>query len=172
MKIVFSILSICGVVFFSFFAEANFYRYQDRDGREFFTNDIKQIPPEYQKTASVVQPDENRVTTGEHPSRKKSTTMVKEHKDRQGKGEEYWRKKASKLRQKLRDQQDEYHLVLKQLENQDQSGSNYVKKKSRTSLEKKKLKLEKDIAQTRRKLDVDLVEEARRADAYPGWIRE
>jgi hypothetical protein len=34
------------------------------------------------------------------------------------------------------------------------------------------LKLEKEIAQTRRRLEVDLPEEARRADAYPGWIRE
>jgi hypothetical protein len=34
------------------------------------------------------------------------------------------------------------------------------------------MQLEKKIAIAKRKLDVDLPEEARQADAYPGWIRE
>jgi hypothetical protein len=60
------------------------------------------------------------------------------------------------------------------LEDQDQKPKKIggKKNKSRTGLEKKKLKLEKDMAKTRRALELDLPEEARRADAYPGWIRE
>ncbi len=34
------------------------------------------------------------------------------------------------------------------------------------------MKLEKDIAKTRKMLEVDLPEEARRAEAYQGWIRQ
>jgi hypothetical protein len=60
------------------------------------------------------------------------------------------------------------------LEDQDQKPKHLssTKKKSHSSLEKKKIKLEMDIAKIRKTLEVDLPEEARRADAYPGWIRE
>jgi Domain of unknown function (DUF4124) len=155
-------------------AWADFYRYVDKEGKEFFTNDLKQVPQEYRSSATVVKPDESRVSVGEGPAAKgKAPASVREHKDKYGKGEEYWHRKAANLRLKLRDQQDEYDLVVKQLDDQDQKPKKIGgKKKSRSSLEKKMLKLEKDMAKTRRALEVDLPEEARKADAYPGWIRE
>jgi hypothetical protein len=147
----------------------------DNEGKEFFANDPKQIPQEYRGRATMVRPDESRVSVGDRPVAPGRTPVtVKEHKDKYGKGEEYWHRKAANLRLKLRDQQDEYNLVLKQMEDQDQKPKKMTnkKKKSRSSLEKKKMKLEKDMAKTRRMLEVDLPEEARKADAYPGWIRE
>jgi hypothetical protein len=99
---------------------------------------------------------------------------IKENKDKYGRGEEYWHKKSSNLRLKLRDLQNEYDLVLKQLEDQGQKAKKLGSKKTKphSSVEKKKMKLEKDIAKTRKMLEVDLPEDARRAEAYPGWIRE
>ena len=106
-------------------------------------------------------------------SARTSGAAVKEHRDKNGHGEEYWRRKAANFRLKLRNEQDDYDLVLKQLDDQDQKPKRTTgKKKPRSSLEKKKIKLEKEMAQTRRMLEVDLPEDARRADAYPGWIRE
>jgi hypothetical protein len=166
---------LCILLFSASLARADFYRYVDKEGKECFTNDLKQIPQEYRSSANVVKPDESRVSIGEEPAaRAKSTATVREHKDKYGRGEEYWHKKAANLRLKLRDQQDEYGMVAKQLEDQDQKPKKIgdKKNKSRTGLEKKKQKLEKDMAKTRRALDVDLPEEARKADAYPGWIRE
>ena len=154
---------------------AEFYRWVDRDGKEFFTNDREKVPQEYRNSASAVNPDESRVSVGDKKSAPgKASVTVREHKDKYGKGEEYWHKKAANLRLKLRDQQDEYDLVLKQLNDREQKPRTLTKKTKKTasSLEKKKVKLEKDIAKTRRRLDVDLPEEARKADAYPGWIRE
>jgi hypothetical protein len=122
-----------------------------------------------------VKTDDSRVSVEDKPAvANKAPVSVKEHKDKYGRGEEYWHKKASNLRLKLRDLQDEYDLVLKQLEDQDQKPKHLssTKKKSHSSLEKKKIKLEMDIAKIRKTLEVDLPEEARRADAYPGWIRE
>jgi len=161
------------LLFFAEPARAEFYRWVDNDGKEFFTNDQRQIPPAYQSRATVVKPDESRVSVGKEPAVKQGpTTVSKEHKDKYGKGEEYWRKKAANLRLKLRDQQEDYDLVLKQMDDQSSKRTHSKKKKTRSSLEKKKLKLEKDITRTRRMLEVDLPEEARKADAYPGWIRE
>jgi hypothetical protein len=166
---------LCILLFPASPAWADFYRYVDKEGKESFANDLNQVPQEYRSSATEVKPDESRVSVGREPERTgKSRATVSEHKDKYGKGEEYWHKKAVNLRLKLRDQQGEYDTVVKQLDDQDQKPKKIGgrKKKSRSSLEKKKLKLEKDMAKTQRALEVDLPEEARKADAYPGWIRE
>lgn len=169
-----TVSALCILLFSAFPAWADFYRYIDKEGKEFFTNDLKQIPQEYRSKATVITFDETRVSVGEPAARSETSATVREHKDKYGRGEEYWHKKAANLRLKLRDQQDEYDMVVKQLDDQDQKPKKIggKKKKSRSTNEKKKLKLEKDMAKTRRALEVDLPEEARKAEAYPGWIRE
>lgn len=151
-------------------AHAEFYRWVDREGKEFFTNEPQKIPLEYRDRAEKVTPDDSRVSVENKPMlRGTKTAKAAAHKDKDGRGEEYWRKKASILRTKLRDQQDEYAAAVKEL-NSENSGK--PSKKKRASLEKKTAKLEREIAKTKRKLEVELPEEARKADAYPGWIRE
>jgi hypothetical protein len=170
-----AVLVVSLLLFSASHAFADFYRWVDDEGKEFFTNDPKQIPQEYRGKAVVITPDERRVSVADKPaSSRPAPAVVKEHKDKNGKGEEYWRRKAENLRLKLREQQDEYDLVLQQLDEQDRKApyGNGKKKKKSSSLEKKKLKLEKEMARTKRMLETDLPEEARRADAYPGWIRE
>jgi len=174
-----AILTVLGLVFVPFLdVHAGFYKWVDGDGKEYYTNDPAQIPQQYRDGAAAVETRDDRVSIGNKPRPASgavtSSTAVKEHKDKHGRGEEYWRKKAANHRLKLRDQQDEYNLVLKQLEVEDRNPKKlrHKKKESRSSLEKKMMKLEKDMAKTRRALDIDLPEEARRADAYPGWIRE
>jgi Domain of unknown function (DUF4124) len=170
----FAALAVCALFLAAIPAHAEFYRWVDKEGKEFFANDPEKIPQEYRGSASKIQPDPSRVSVGEKPAKARKTTAISgEHKDKFGRGEEYWHKRAANLRLKLRDQQDEYSLVQKQLDAQEQTPKKLSsKKKSSASLEKKKTKLEKDMARTRRMLEVDLPEEARRADAYPGWIRE
>lgn len=155
-------------------AVADFYRWVDKDGNEFFSNERKQVPAEYQDSATLVRPDESRVRVSERPLPSGAAVVIKEHKDKNGRGEKCWRKRAARLRIKLRKEQDKYDLVLKQLDDQEQKQKHVIhkKRKSRSGLEKKKLKLEKKIAAVRRELEVELPEEARKADAYPGWLRE
>lgn len=156
-------------------ASAEFYRWVDRDGRENFTNNPEKIPMEYRSRSLPFKTDEARVSVGDNPSdANKMPVSIKENKDKYGRGEEYWHKKSSDLRLKLRELQNEYDLVLKQLEDQDQKPKKLGSKKTKphSSAEKKKMKLEKEIAETRKMLEVDLPEEARRAEAYPGWTRE
>lgn len=157
-------------------ARAEFYRWVDKDGKEFISNDRNQVPPEYRASATVVTPGTNRVSVsnkGAAPAGAgKTLSPAGEHKDKYGRGEEYWRRKAGNLRLKLRNQQDEYDGVLKQIASQSEHAKPGKGKKKAAGLDKKKLKLEKEIAQTTRLLEVDLPEEARKADAYPGWLRE
>jgi hypothetical protein len=155
---------------------AEFYRWVDKEGKEYYTNDSRKVPSEYQGSVTKLTPDPSRVSIETKTSahvRPEGTNSWNHH-DKYGRGEEYWRKEATNLRSKLRDQQDAYNSILKQLEDVDQKPNvlGSEKKKSRSSLEKRKIKLEKDIAKTKRRLKVDLPEEARKADAYPGWIQE
>ncbi len=152
---------------------AEFYRWVDKDGKEFFTNEPSKIPQEYRSRATKMEPDESRVSVGNRQSTKsKAGVTVSERRDKNGKGESYWRKRAADLRLKLRDQENRRDLVVKQMNDQDQKPSSTKNRKTRASLEKKKAKLDSDIARTRLALEVNLPEEARKADAYPGWIRE
>ena len=160
-------------------ARAEFYTWVDRDGREFITNEKEKIPAQYRHTAKPVEVRDDRVSVGQQPvaPEKKPVTSVKsaEHKDRYGRGEEYWSKRAENLRRQIREQQDEHDLIVKQ-EKDDEAkpkklSSKSTKNSSRSSRDKKKAKIEKKIARLKHELEVELPEEARKADAYPGWVR-
>jgi hypothetical protein len=167
------LLAVCFLLFSATAVNAEFYRWVDKDGKENFTNDPVKVPPEYRDHSAPVEIREERVSVGDKPTApNKATVSVKEHKDKYGRGEEWWHRRAENLRLKLRDLQDEYDLVLKKERDRETKQTIGKKKKSKTNYEQKKMKLEKDLARARRALDVDLPEEARKADAYPGWIRE
>jgi len=174
-----AVLTVCLLFLSASFARAEFYRWVDREGKEFFTNDREQVPQEYRNNAVAVKPDERRVSVGEKSvSTRMPSATLKDHKDKYGRGEEHWRKRAAKLRKELEVLQDKYYLFLKQ-EREDENKPKRLtvknssnKKISRSSREKKKETLEKDVAQKKHELEVELPEEARKADAYPGWLRE
>ncbi len=167
------VLAVCVLLISATQVWAEFYRWVDKDGKEFFTNEPSKIPQEYRNSATKMKPDESRVSIGNQQSAKgKARVTASEHRDKNGKGESYWRKRAGDLRSKLRDEETRRDLVVKQINDQDQKPFSTKNKKTLASLEKKKAKLDTDIARTRKALEVDLPEEARKADAYPGWIRE
>ncbi len=169
----YALLAVCMVLFTVSSAHAEFYRWVDRSGREFFTNDKEKIPYEYRASATRVEPDESRVSIGNGPTGSlKKARSEGEHKDKYGRGEDYWRKRAAKLYRKKHDLEDEYQVTVKKLEDQDHTTKLSRSRKKKSSLESRKDKLARELAKVRRELEVDLPAEARRADAYPGWIRE
>jgi hypothetical protein len=147
-------------------ARAEFYTWTDRNGKEFYTNEKEKIPAEYRGTAMPVEVKEDRVSVQEKPAAGGTAAKTAQHKDKNGKGEDYWRKRAQKLRHQLREQQDDYDVVVKQIAEQEKKSAGTA------TLRKQKLQMEKKIARTKHELEVELPEEARKADAYPGWIRE
>lgn len=168
------VLTGCFLVFTSSSVFADFYRWVDTDGREFFTNDPQKIPEEYRDRAATVRPDASRVSVTETaPGSERVSVTTREHRDKRGRGEEYWRRRAKNLRLKLRDKQDQYDQVLRRLEDEERKRKKSSRRKTSSSAAaKKKVKLEREIASIRRELEVTLPEEARKAEAYPGWIRE
>ena len=159
-------------------ARAEFYTWVDRDGREFITNEKEKIPAEYRHTAKPMEVRDDRVSVGQQPvAAEKKTVKNAEHKDRYGRGEEYWHKRAENLRRQIREKQDDYDLIVKQERDEERkpgksSSQSKSKKSSASSRDKKKAVLEKKIGRLKHELEVELPEEARKADAYPGWLRE
>jgi len=156
-------------------ARAEFYKWVDRDGREFITNEKEKVPAEYRSAAKPVEVRDDRVSIGRSTAADKNKTVsAAEHKDRYGRGEQYWRKRAENLRRQLREQEDERELLVKQEKDDEARPAKNAssRKKARSARDQKKAKIDKNIAKLTRELEVDLPEEVRKADAYPGWIRE
>jgi hypothetical protein len=169
------IMAFFMLLFSASHASAELYRWVDKDGQEFFTNERSKVPQEYQRTARLVKTDDNRVSIGGKPALPQSPTAeVKEHRDKNGRGEEWWHRRAESQRLELRKLEDDRDLLLKKEQDEEKklNRSSGKKKKSSAAHDRKKMQLEKKIAQAKRRLEMDLPEEARKADAYPGWLRE
>ena len=67
------------------------------------------------------------------------------------------------MRLRLRDQQDDYNMVLRQLEEVDQKPNVLSSKNTGSSLEKRQTQLENNI-EIKSRLEVTLPEEANKAD--------
>lgn len=172
-------ISACATLMLGFVTPvyADFYKWIDRDGKEFYTNELEKIPAEYRGTAKPVEVRDDRVSVGKGPATAQSpAAAVSEHKDKYGRGEEYWRKRAENLRRQIREKQDDYDLIVKQERDEERKGgkksTTRSKKSSASSRDKKKAALEKKLARLKQELEVELPEEARKADAYPGWLRD
>jgi len=174
----FAMLSVCAIVLlvWGMPAYADFYKWVDRDGKEFYTNDKEKIPAEYRASASSVEVRDDRVSVGKSPTAAAGSPAVSEHKDKYGRGEEYWRKRAENLRRQIREKQDDYDTIVQKEHDREsksaRTSSRSRSKKSSASRDKKKTALEKKIARLKHELEVELPEEARKADAYPGWLRD
>ena len=173
-----AILPICTVLLLGLAlpASAEFYKWVDRDGKEFYTNEREKIPAEYRDSARPVEVHEERVSVGGKPSvEAPRTAPASQHKDKNGRGEEYWKKRAENLRRQIREQEADLDQLSRQerdAESGTKSTSAKSRKKASAAREKKRSKIEKKLAVLRHELDVELPEEARKADAYPGWLRD
>jgi hypothetical protein len=170
-----AVIALFMLLFSASHASAELYRWVDKDGQEFFTNELTKVPQEYQSKATSVKTDDSRVSVGGTPARPHSpTVVVKEHRDKNGRGEEWWRRRAGNQRLELRKLEDDLDLLLKKEQDQEKKSTRTSgkKKKSSAANDRKKMQLEKKVALAKRRLEVDLPEEARKADAYPGWLRE
>ena len=97
-----------------------------------------------------------------------------EHVDNNGRSESYWRQKADNLRQQLDDQKVKLDTANKQEQHcKDQQITYYrgLPRDCASMYRYQKISIGDKIAQIQKGLEVDLPEEARKAGAYPGWLR-
>ncbi|HXY62194.1 MAG TPA: DUF4124 domain-containing protein [Nitrospirota bacterium] len=69
----FAALAVCIFLFSVSSAHADFYRWVEKDGKEFFTNEPRQIPQNYRDKATKIKLDESRVRVRERPAEQGKT---------------------------------------------------------------------------------------------------
>lgn len=168
-------------------AYAELYSWTDRKGTNHFTDDITKVPDAYRAQALANKvPDEEmagaarkeqqegRLNDGYITSKKqKKAQSDTEHTDAYGRGEAYWRERAETLRQRLEELQQDYEDVCSQERACQEKPARYPgRREDCTSMYRhQKTEIKQDIELTRKNLEVDLPDEARKLDAYPGWLR-
>jgi hypothetical protein len=107
-----------------------------------------------------------------------STTIiaqaVKEDVDYNGRGESYWRQRADNLRKQLADQQLQLDTTNKQEQHCRNQQITYYRGLPRdcaAMYRNQKISIENRMTQIQKGLEVELPEEARKAGAFPGWLR-
>lgn len=151
-------------------ADAALYRWTDDAGNEGFTDDLSRVPDRFRDRCASVDPSAP-ANMGEGP-RSPSGSIVGTGavRDRSGRGEAWWRSRARKARAELSGLEAEYDLVLR--EERSLSGAPAGRGAKERAVARKKAKLEQKIAQARQRVESGLPDEARRAGALPGWLRE
>jgi hypothetical protein len=98
---------------------------------------------------------------------------AREHVDNNGRGESYWRQKADNLRQEYEDQQAKYDAVKREEQECNEQRITYrgSTRDCASRYRDKKIYHETKVELARKRLEVDLPEDARKAGAYPGWLR-
>lgn len=170
-------------------AYAEFYSWTDKKGIGHATDDLSKVPEEYraQALANKIPDEENAGAPGmkqgsqAYPAAP-ATRMKKakkgqadtEHTDRYGRGEEYWRERADELRQRIAELQEEYEYASRQeRECEEHNRINYLGKRPDCAsiYGTEKSRVQHALDRARKSLEVDLPDEARKQDAYPGWLR-
>lgn len=171
-----SIVTLLCIALWAAAARAELYIWTDGGGREHYVDDYAKVPPEYRnhtmKFDPASLPISGRSLPGDDPP---AELRTQEREERAGKGEDWWRGRAEDLRKqikRIRDDLDFYYGLRRDCA---ESQKNIISPRNRDcgnlyaeTIEQKTEKLEKLMQQ----LDVDLPEDARKAGASPGWLRE
>jgi hypothetical protein len=187
MKKYLLLLTIMALLLATPAAYAELYSWTDREGNGHFTDDISKVPDQYraQARANKIADEENdraehkgqqedRSSAGYGAKKAKKGERAAEHTDKNGRGGAYWRARSEALRQDLEELRQDYESLSSEERACEESHRiNYLGKGTDCAAmyRNRKERLELQIEHARKKLEVDLPDEARKLDAYPGWIR-
>ncbi len=166
---------------------AAIFFWTDRAGNTHVSDDISKVPAEYQGQAKARQMQDDDADGQAQKGRNEERAPAPGYKkkaekraqsgtgdtDSSGRGEEYWRERADGLRQQLHELQDDYESVSRHERECEKKPIDHRGKRidCASIFGYHRERLEKQINQTRKALEVDLPDDARKAGAYPGWIR-
>jgi hypothetical protein len=165
-------------------AHAEFFSWTDKNGNSYATDDLSKVPEAYRAQAVAnMAPDE--VNPGPAPkardrqgeqaaprSRERQGSSGDTHLDRYGRGEEYWHSRAESLRQEIDQLKQDRESSFDQERACEQKRVAYLGKTVDCSrYQVYRTQIERNIERARKRLEIDLPDEARKADAYPGWLR-
>jgi hypothetical protein len=166
---------------------AEIYSWADSEGNRHATDDISKVPDAYraqalankmpdEETTGVTRKEQQEDRSGARYKAKpaKKGERNEEPTDKYGRGEAYWRSRAETLRQHLEYLRQDYESVSRQERMCEENHRiDYLGKRPDCTAmyRNQKKQLEQNIERAQKSLEVDLPDEVRKSEAYPGWIR-
>ncbi len=157
-------------------AEAALYTWIDSAGREHFVDDLAKVPAEYRDQAARHEPSERLISVQPRPPQSASGQERGEATpSSSGKDESQWRNEANEIRRQIKQRQADLEFYYRAQQDcaESQKNVDYSRKRDCANLYTENLTRTKaDIELLQKRLENDLPEEARKAGASPGWLRE
>lgn len=155
-------------------ARAQVYQWEDEQGMLNLTDNLEKVPEKYRDRATeiILPKDEGR--PGENapspPGGPKET--IKEQADLQGRSREWWQGRAREWREKKSRAAQELALAKERLNTIPMSLPFPAREREKQEILREMGTYEGQVREAERILNEVLPEEARKAGAPPGWVRE
>lgn len=156
-------------------ALTRFYQWEDEQGVVNMTDDLKNVPEEYRDRAKeMTLPTEERPESSapSPPSRPERPIKHPEEVDFQGRNREWWRKRAGAWREKRDKAARQFARDEERLNAIPMNLSLRARERERRKILREMENDRERVREAERMLNEVLPEEARKAGAPPGWLRE
>jgi hypothetical protein len=154
---------------------AELFTWVDQNGGVNVTDDRDKVPANYRGQAKAIGDSNEKSATAVKPARSRYIEdSAPASVDNNGRPESYWRTRANTLRTQIQTQEESIADYYEQYLKCEESQKNIIGRGRKNCVgiyDNQKQYNEMEINKLRRKLEVELPEEARRAGALPGWIR-
>lgn len=167
------ILIFLFIIFHAAGARAELYKWIDSAGRVNYVDDLSKVPSEYREQA--VKPAAPEITVQSQSASSNAYEGRAQYRDTSGKGEIWWRNEADGIRTQIRHSEEDLEYFYGFQRDCEESQKNIISARNRDcgslysgNIERVKATIER----LKKRLEIDLPEESRKAGALPGWLRE
>lgn len=163
-------------------AAADFYSWVDGSGNQNFADSLAKVPEEYRSQARRMgqrkEPAGSGTASGTYDSSSPRTTYSSQRetvqRDQDGHDEKWWRGQVNSLRSKITEEENNLAFYDTRQKACEEEQKNYVRysRNCTRQYEESRKRSEWNIDRYKQQLEVELPEQARKAGAPPGWVRE
>lgn len=159
------------------FSQAAVYRWQDDQGHVGFTDNPENIPEKYRQSATQLDGTSTRQKpqTEITPTAPLSTDATENavELDDQGRDEQWWRARVQELHQRKKMLLAEKERLMTNIDPLGNLGLGSIEANQKSKeIKDRRGQIDSEIEEIEYNLNVLLPEEAREANAPPGWLRE
>lgn len=158
-------------------APAQVYQWEDEEGTLHMTDDLKKIPEKYREgMREIVLPDEEteeeEAASGPAGTDAAKADLPTAQRDNQGHDREWWQARVNGWRQKKGDAERKLAEANGRLGKIRRVNPTVALKQEEAAVREEIRRRQGEIKEAERMLKEQLPEEARKAEAPPGWLRE
>ncbi len=144
-------------------------------GEVVLTRPASEAARELEKASGTAKPEADRPAEKDgRPGRDEAPLTVEPHRDRNGNGEEFWRQRAGEVNRGLEVAEGNVARAKKRVEDLQSDNAAVAGQPAwayQIAQAKEQLAIAEERLEVARKRREELAEEARKADAFPGWLR-